>query len=42
MTSLAKLQTQGKSIILCKFPAHIEIIENEEADKAGKQAIDMP
>ena len=35
----AELQTQGKIIILCKVPAHIG---NEKADKATKQAIDVP
>ena len=35
---LAELQTQDKQIILCKFPAHKD---NQEADRAAKQAIDM-
>ena len=33
---------QGKQINLCKVPAHIGIKGNEVADKAAKQAIDMP
>ena len=36
---LAELYNQGKQITLCKVCAHIGI---EEADKAAKQAIDMP
>ena len=40
--TLAELHNQGKKIILCKVPADIGTIENEEADKAGKQVIDMP
>ena len=36
-----KPQNQDKQIILCKVPAYIGIKENEEADKAAKQAIDM-
>ena len=39
---LAELHNKGKQIILCKVPAHIGIKGNEEADKAAKQAIDMP
>ena len=39
---LAELHNQGKRIILCKVPAHIQIRGNEEADKAAKQAIDIP
>ena len=39
---LAELHNQGKQITLCKIPAHIEIKGNEEANKATKQAIDMP
>ena len=34
--------TAGKLITLCKVPAHIRIKENEESNKAAKQAIDMP
>ena len=32
----------GEQITLCKVPAHIVVKENEEADKAAKQAIDIP
>ena len=39
---LTELQTQDKKFILCKVPAHIGIKGNEEADKAAKEAIDMP
>ena len=39
---LVELHKQEKQIILCKVPAHIGIKGNEEADKAAKQAIDMP
>ena len=39
---LAELQAQDKKITLCKVSAHMGIIKNEEADKATKQAIDMP
>ena len=39
---LVELHNQGKQIILCKVPAHIRIKGNEEADKAAKQAIDIP
>ena len=35
---LLELQAQNKKIILCKVPTNIEIIENEEVDKA----LDMP
>ena len=38
----AELHNQGKQIILFKVPAHMGIKENEEADKAAKQATDMP
>ena len=40
--TLAKLQAQNKKIILCKVPAHSETKGYEKADKAAKQAIDMP
>ena len=33
---------QNKWFTLCKVYAHTGIKENEEADKAAKQAIDMP
>ena len=39
---LTELHNQGKQLTLCKVPAHIEIKGNEEADKAVKQAIDIP
>ena len=39
---LAELNYQGKLITLGKVLAHIVIKGNEEADKAAKQAIDMP
>ena len=39
---VAELQNQGKQIRICKFPAHMIIKGNEEADKTAKQAIDMP
>ena len=39
---LAELHKQGKQIFLFKVPAHIRIKGNEEADKAAKQAIDIP
>ena len=37
-----KYQNQGKQLKLCKVPAHIGVKGNEEADKAAKQAIDIP
>ena len=37
-----ELHNQGKQLILCKVLAHIGIKGNEEADKAAKQAIDIP
>ena len=40
--TLAELHIQGKQITLCKVPAHIGIKGKEEANKAAKQAIDMP
>ena len=39
---VAELHKLGKQIILCKVSAHIENKGNEEADKAVKQAINMP
>ena len=39
---LTELHKQGKQLTLCKVPAYIGIKRNEEADKAAKQAIDMP
>ena len=39
---LAELHNQGKQITLCKVSGHIVIKGNEQADKAPKQAIDMP
>ena len=39
---LAELHIQGKQITLCNFPAYMGIKGNEKADKAAKQAIDMP
>ena len=39
---LTKLHNQAKQLTLCKVPAHMGIKENEEADKAAKQAIDIP
>ena len=37
-----QLQSQDKQVIQSKFPAHIEIKGNEEANKSAKQVIDMP
>ena len=42
MTSQPNSKNKYKQITLCKISAHIEIKENEEADKAGKQEIEMP
>ena len=39
---LADLKEQKKQITLCKVPAHMVIKGNEEADKAAKEATDMP
>ena len=39
---LTELQNQGKQLTLCKVSAHIGVRGNKEADKAAKQAIDMP
>ena len=39
---LVEFFNQGKQISLCKVSAYIEIKGNKEADKAAKQAIDMP
>ena len=39
---LAELHNQVKQIILYEVPAHIAIKGDEEADKAAKQAVDMP
>ena len=39
---LVELHNQQKQITLCKVPANIEIKEIEVADKAAKQATDMP
>ena len=39
---LADLKGQKKHITLCKVPAHTGIKGNEEADKAAKEATDMP
>ena len=39
---LEELQNQGKQITMCKVPAHIGVKGNEEADKAAKQAIEIP
>ena len=39
---LADLKEQKKQITLCKVPAHAGIKGNEEADKAAKEATDMP
>ena len=36
---LTELHNRGKKLTLCKVPAHIGI---EEADKAAKQAIEIP
>ena len=40
--TVAELHNQGKQITLCKVPVHTGIKGNEEADKAAKQAIDIP
>ena len=40
--TLADLKEQKKQITLCKVPAHTGIKENKEADKAAKEATDMP
>ena len=42
LKNLTELHNQGKQFTLCKVSAHIGIKGNEEADKAAKQAIDMP
>ena len=39
---LAELHNQEKQLTLCKVPAHIGIKGNKEADKATKQARDIP
>ena len=39
---LADLKGQKKHITFCKVPAHTGIKGNEEADKAAKEATDMP
>ena len=39
---LVELQNQGEQIVLCIVPAHIGITRNKEADRAAKQAINMP
>ena len=39
---LVEVYNHGKQITLSKVPAHIGINGNEEADEAGKQAVDMP
>ena len=38
---LSEFHNQEKQITLCKVHAHIVIKENEETDKATKQAIDI-
>ena len=40
--TLAELHNQGKQITICKVPAHIGIKGNEEADRAAKQATNIP
>ena len=40
--TLAELQNQGKQITIGKVPAHIGVKGNEEANRAAKQAIDIP
>ena len=39
---ITELHNQRKKLTLYKVPAHIRIKGNEEADKAAKQAMDMP
>ena len=39
---LTELQNLGIQLTLCKFPVHIRVERNEEADKAAKQTIDIP
>ena len=40
--TLAELHNQGKQITICKVSAHIRIKGNKEADRAAKQATDIP
>ena len=39
---LTELQKQRKQLTLCKVSTHKGVKGNEEADKAAKQAIDIP
>ena len=36
------LHGQGKTIVLCKVPAHVNITGNEKADQAAKLSINLP
>jgi len=36
------LAENGKNIILCWIPSHVEILGNEKADAAAKSALSLP
>ena len=38
---LTELQNLNKNIIICKFPAHVGIKDNKDADKTAKKTIHM-